>query len=465
MEKRTPRRTKSRELTSYSSSSSSSLSRRSADSSSSSLASVVVWPSASAATEKSLCLADHLSDDRLSDLSAEPKRNGGRRASCNASPQSTMLGRQRSYSGECSSRFKQEEKDKMTKNMRHNMKESSRPILGGSMRYIGEVIRFPPSLTPASSLPSSVLNSRSGVLHGKPRLERVVNLPNHDELRRPVRSSSSWTAYELSRALWSPSPAKRSVSPPVVSADKGKSRSFTSSGLDLLRRKWQGSSSDTTKSKKGKVAHQLQLTWNRLIQWRWVNAELDEVGLIKRTHAEVKVLGAWVGLSNLRTRVARKRMQLENDRLHLKLMPLLSSQLKILEDSSEMERQHTAALSAINDCLQAAVCRLPLADGAKVDLQLLLAALTSSTDYALTTRTTISRLAHTLPTYWVMAIECAEDGRIAAGAQAGGQQRRSSSARMFRFAGSHVFSAYSGAKPEVPSDPIALRTKLVASDR
>ncbi|RRT73605.1 hypothetical protein B296_00031812 [Ensete ventricosum] len=402
MEKRTPRRTKSRELTSYPSSSSSSLSRRSADSSSSSLASVVVWPSASAATEKSLCLADHLSDDRLSDLSAEPKRNGGRRAACNASPQSTILGRQRSYSGECSSRFKQEEKDKMTKNMRHNMKESSPPILGGSMRYIGEVIRFPPSLTPASSLPSSVLNSRSGVLHGKPRLERVVNLPNHDELRRPVRSSSSWTAYELSRALWSPSPAKRSVSPPVVSADKGKSRSFTSSGLDLLRRKWQGSSSDTTKSKKGKVAHQLQLTWNRLIQWRWVNAELDEVGLIKRTHAE----------------------------------------LKILEDSSEMERQHTAALSAINDCLQAAVCRLPLADGAKVRLCFML-----STDKVADVLGNGNRMRRR----WSHC--CRSSGRWSAAKE------------LFCKNVSVCWFAYSGAKPEVPSDPIALRTKLVASDR
>ncbi|CAL9777867.1 unnamed protein product, partial [Musa acuminata subsp. burmannicoides] len=397
MEKHTPRRTKSRELSSSPSrlsslSSSSSLKRRSADSSTSSLASVVLWPSASAATEKSLCLADHLSDDRLRDLSAEPKKNGGRRflhpmAAGNASPQSTILGRQRSYS-QYSSRFKQEEKDEMKK-MRHNLKVSSRPILGGSMRHIGEAIRFPPSPTPASSLPSSVLNSRSGILHGKPRLESV-NLPNHDELRRPVRSSSSW----------SPSPAKRSVSPqvveaPVASAEKGKSRSFTSSGLDLLRRKWQGSPSDTTKLKKGVVAHQLQLTWNRLIQWRWVNAGSDEVGLIKRTHAEVKVFGAWVGLSNLRARVARKRMQLEKDKLHLKLMPLVSSQLKILEDFSEMERQHTSALSAINDCLHASVCRLPLADGAKVDLQLLVSALTHATDFALTTRTTISRLTHT----------------------------------------------------------------------
>lgn len=217
-------------------------------------------------------------------------------AAGNASPQSTILGRQRSYS-QYSSRFKQEEKDEMKK-MRHNLKESSRPILGGSMRHIGEAIRFPPSPTPASSLPSSVLNSGSGIFHGKPRLERV-NLPNHDELRRPVRSSSSWTAYELSKALWSPSPAKRSPSPakrsvsplvveaPVASAEKDKSRSFTSSGLDLLRRKWQGSPSDTTKLKKGRVAHQLQLMWNRLIQWRWVNAGLDEVGLIKRTHSEV----------------------------------------------------------------------------------------------------------------------------------------------------------------------------------
>ncbi|CAL9134803.1 unnamed protein product, partial [Musa textilis] len=407
MEKHTPRRTKSRELSSSPSrlspsSSSSSLNRRSADSSTSSLASLALWPSASAATEKPLCLADHLSADRLSDLSAEPKKNGGRRfrhpmAACNAFPQSAILGRQRSYS-QYSSRFKQEEKDE-TKKMRHNLKESNRPILGGSMRYIGEVSRFPPSPTPASSLPSSVLNSRSGVLHSKPRLERV-NLPNHDELRRPVRSSSSWTAYELSRALWSPSPAKRSVSPlaveaPVASAEKGKNRSFTSSGLDLLRRTWRGSPSDTTKVKKGTVAHQVQLMWNRLIQWRWVNAELDEVGLIKRTHAEDQVLGAWVGLSNLRASVARKRMQLEKDKLHLKLMPLLSSQLKILEDFSEMERQHTSALSAISDCLQAAVCRLPLTDGAKVDLQLLLSALTHAMDFALTTRTTIGRLAHT----------------------------------------------------------------------
>ncbi|WOL04872.1 hypothetical protein Cni_G13594 [Canna indica] len=401
--------------------------RRSTDpSSSSSSALVVLWPSASVAPSKSLSLADHLSKDRLGDLQVDSKKNGESRSlyrSAVSIGSSQSIIRQRSCS-EYSTRLQQDEvdeDDKRKKNMnKYRSKGGSPIIIGGSTRYIGEVIRLPPSPRSGSSTPSSVLSSRSLVLRrGKADLgldfpiseldrdrsetkipSRKLNLQNReDQLRKPTRTSSSpLIAYGSRTARWVRSP----VVDGEAKEEKGRNNSFISLGLDLFRRKWKETPSPSSPHaisslKKGRAGddgehHQLRVMQNRLIQWRWVNVISEKVDLIKKADAQVTILSAWAGISNSQARVARKRVQLEKDKLHLKLIALLSSQLKALEEWSGMAQQHHSALSTTKDCLQAAVCRLPLADGAKGNPLLLMSALRYATDLVLTSRTTISRI-------------------------------------------------------------------------
>ncbi|KAH0702636.1 hypothetical protein KY285_016914 [Solanum tuberosum] len=50
--------------------------------------------------------------------------------------------------------------------------------------------------------------------------------------------------------------------------------------------------------------------------------------------------------------------------MEMKLSFVLYSQIKLLEAWGSMEKQHSSAVSSSLDCLQSAVCRVPLIEGA-----------------------------------------------------------------------------------------------------
>ncbi|XP_042472794.1 AUGMIN subunit 8-like [Zingiber officinale] len=239
----------------------------------------VLWPSSNRSqSQPSLSLADHLTHDRLRDLHRTLHPAGS------SSPRSIL--RQRSYS----------EVDKRSIKKKQDPKGSRSPtIVGGSMRHL----HLPPSpkstrstacagaaLTPSSALCSRSLSARRG---------KTSDLGLH------LLSSDSSPTAAPSNSL---SQGRRSGSAsPEPRAAKGKSNgSFISLGLDLFRRKWKlenttpssppPSSSPTSSGLKKNRAkdeawHQLKLTSNRLIQWRWTNARSDRTYLIKTTRAEV----------------------------------------------------------------------------------------------------------------------------------------------------------------------------------
>ncbi|KAK8961858.1 hypothetical protein KSP40_PGU021536 [Platanthera guangdongensis] len=132
----------------------------------------------------------------------------------------------------------------------------------------------------------------------------------------------------------------------------------------------------------GVEGEKLRMIHNYLIQWRFINAGMVVVNETKKVNAQRMLVSAWAALSESRFSVAKKRAQLEKEKLKFKLNSLLLHQTKGLERWSAVERHHLAALSSTENSLQAAVCRLPITNHAKVDPNSLATSLQQATNVA-----------------------------------------------------------------------------------
>ncbi|XP_020215201.1 QWRF motif-containing protein 3 [Cajanus cajan] len=192
--------------------------------------------------------------------------------------------------------------------------------------------------------------------------------------QKAMKKANSLIGYMSSKSQWALSPG-RSGSPPLSLESKEKSLPFSnlrpphkrmekilSMGFDLFRTK----KSSTTRE----VVHQLRLLNNRLIQWRFANARAHAVNHNMSLQAESNLICAMDGLAKLRHSVMQKKIELEREKLEMKLIFVLHSQMKLLEMWRFMERQHVAAITEMKECLHSVVCKVPLLEGAKVDIQL-----------------------------------------------------------------------------------------------
>nr|GMC76939.1 QWRF motif-containing protein 3 [Ipomoea batatas] len=195
----------------------------------------------------------------------------------------------------------------------------------------------------------------------------------------------------------------RSNSPPVLAENKGKlagistskpptspSRvkgvgSFFSMGLELLKVK-KSSSSSSASSPLGpgtsESVHHMRLFHNRLMQWRYANARSDVVNDNIIRQAKNNSIYAWDGLVKLHHSVMQKKLQLQKEKMEMKLTYVLHSQIKLLEAWGDMERQHLSAISMTKDSLNSVVCSVPLVQGAKVEPQSTSIALRHASDVA-----------------------------------------------------------------------------------
>ncbi|KAK6142517.1 hypothetical protein DH2020_022865 [Rehmannia glutinosa] len=108
---------------------------------------------------------------------------------------------------------------------------------------------------------------------------------------------------------------------------------------------------------------------SRLMQWRYSNARAEAVNGNVIKQAESSFVNVWNGLIELRHSALQKKLQLQKEKLDLKLNYILHSQIKALENWGNMERQHVSGVCTTIDYLHSVVCRVPLVDGAKVESQ------------------------------------------------------------------------------------------------
>ncbi|KAI9118637.1 hypothetical protein K1719_010969 [Acacia pycnantha] len=115
-------------------------------------------------------------------------------------------------------------------------------------------------------------------------------------------------------------------------------------------------------------AHLLRLLYNKLLQWRFVNARADATLSVQRLNAEKSLYNAWVATSELRESVRAKRTELILLKQHIKLISILKEQIKYLEDWALLDRGYSSSLSGAIEALKASTLRLPVVGRAKADV-------------------------------------------------------------------------------------------------
>uniref|UniRef100_A0A0D9Z9X7 QWRF motif-containing protein 3 n=1 Tax=Oryza glumipatula TaxID=40148 RepID=A0A0D9Z9X7_9ORYZ len=275
---------------------------------------------------------------------------------------------------------------------------------GGHANAIGRSMRFLPStrpagvtLTPGRVAPSDLRRLDAGADVASsgsecsdasrggggstPRTTTKLPKPLHSPL---IARTNSTRLLGSSNTQWALSPGRRSGSPlkttlATVPELKGKTKSLIGLGWGHLfsRRKAAAgaqatvtllSSPASRRSGGGgnrEIGHQMKMMHCRLLQWRFANAKAEAVSKNKLSIFEVEFMGAWARISELQGKVARRRVQLEKEKLKIKLNSVLSSQMRGLESWGQLESKHAVALDSTVVCTQAAICKLPLTNGAK----------------------------------------------------------------------------------------------------
>lgn len=117
------------------------------------------------------------------------------------------------------------------------------------------------------------------------------------------------------------------------------------------------------------VMHQLRLLQNRWLQWRFVNARAQAAHQAQIASAQNSLYNVWCKISELRSSVVTKRIQLQKARNEEKVTTVVAAHAAQLEDWASLEEEHTLALTEAMECLDAAIVRVPLVAGAKADVR------------------------------------------------------------------------------------------------
>ncbi|XP_076955572.1 QWRF motif-containing protein 3-like [Bidens hawaiensis] len=210
----------------------------------------------------------------------------------------------------------------------------------------------------------------------------------------PLSLSSKWgssSGRPESPPMTANSPLLSSK-PPTSPSRKGK-RNLLHMGLDLIRSKKTGSGClSPLGAGVGMVenVHRLRMMHGSWMQWRHANARANVINVTLDNKAKVCYKLLCVELAKLESftfcvamlqqSVLQKRLQMEKEKLEIKLNRIFHSQMKMLEAWKDMERRHTSDMSTIKDCLEAIACRIPLIEGAKMDPQATSISLRHGTD-------------------------------------------------------------------------------------
>ncbi|KAJ8768025.1 hypothetical protein K2173_020965 [Erythroxylum novogranatense] len=270
------------------------------------------------------------------------------------------------------------------------------PITDGVMRPLQKSVSDAVRLTPmeemgrigsmAGSVDESLLRvSESRKLVSTSISDRVT-LANpavrsqslHTPSSRPASPSRPSVSKGISPARSRPStPPSRGISPSRIRTSSVSSQSHTSTSvLSFI--------ADFKKGKKGanylEDGHQIRLLHNRYLQWRFVNAQAGDVLYIQKVTAERTLYNVWSTTLELWDSVLRKRIDLQQLKLELKLNAVLNDQMAYLDDWALLEVDHIKSLSGAVEDLESSTLRLPVTGGAKAEIESLKFAICSAVD-------------------------------------------------------------------------------------
>ncbi|GMI83983.1 QWRF domain containing 8, augmin subunit 8 [Hibiscus trionum] len=198
--------------------------------------------------------------------------------------------------------------------------------------------------------------------------------PNRTSVSRGASPSRARPSTPPSRGV---SATPRGVSPSRMrtSTLSGQSHSSTSV-LSFI--------ADFKKGRKGasyiEDAHQLRLLYNRYLQWQFANARAEAVLYIQKITVEETLYNVWIATLGLWDAVIKKKINLQQLKLELKLNSVLNDQMGYLNNWALLERDHVSSLAGAVEDLEASTLRLPVTGGARADIESLKAAISSAVD-------------------------------------------------------------------------------------
>ncbi|KAJ7958244.1 QWRF motif-containing protein 2-like [Quillaja saponaria] len=231
----------------------------------------------------------------------------------------------------------------------------------------GSKAQAPPKLlVPKKLAVDNTISSPRGVVNSRGQLSPIRGVPRPAS---PCKLATSSTSSPL-RGL-SPSRLRNGLTGSV-----GNNSSNIPSILSF-----------TVDVRRGKIgenrivdAHFLRLLYNRLMQWRFVNAKTDATLCAQRLNSEKSLYNAWVATSKLRESVRAKRTELQLLRQQFKLISILNEQMTFLEDWALLDGEFSSSLSGAIEALRASTLRLPVVGRAKANLLSVKEAISSAVD-------------------------------------------------------------------------------------
>ncbi|XP_059453590.1 AUGMIN subunit 8-like [Corylus avellana] len=200
--------------------------------------------------------------------------------------------------------------------------------------------------------------------------------------RRPSPSRNLVVSSSFGKGV-SPSRTRPST-PPSRGISPSRNRLANSSGQSHTTTSVLSFIADVKKGKKSasyvEDAHQLRLLHNRYLQWRFANARAGAVLYIQKVTTERTLFNVWNATLELWDSVIRKRINLQQLKLELKLNSVLNDQMAYLDNWALLESDHIDSLSGAVEDLEASTLRLPVTAGARADIESLKAAICSAVD-------------------------------------------------------------------------------------
>ncbi|KAH1127158.1 hypothetical protein AAZX31_06G211600 [Glycine max] len=247
--------------------------------------------------------------------------------------------------------------------------------IGSEVKSVDDCL--PPELRPHKSVTAKPTD-KAGLAFAGVRSQSLSapgsRLPSPS--RTSVLSSSSSRGVSPSR-LRPSTPPSRGVSPSRIRPTNSSIQSNNS--ISVLR-----FIADFKKGKKGAAniedAHKLRLLHNRYLQWRFANARAEAVLYIQNAIVEKTLYNVWITTLSLWESVIRKRINLQQLKLELKLNSVFNDQITFLDDWAVLERDHIDAVSGAVEDLEASTLRLPVTGGAMADIEHLKVAICQAVD-------------------------------------------------------------------------------------
>lgn len=236
------------------------------------------------------------------------------------------------------------------------------------------------SMDRVTSSTSSAVRSQSLLSSGsRPASPSRTSMFSSSVIRgaSPVRARPSTPPRGVSPVCTRPSSPTRGVSPSRIRPSSPSSRSSSSTSVlsfiaDFKRGKKSSSFIEDV--------HQLRILYNRYLQWRFANAQAEDVFFLQKESAEETLISVWNVTLTLWDSVIKKKINLQQWKLDLKMISILNNQMRYLNDWALLERDHISSVSGAAEDLEASTLRLPITGGAKADAESLEAAICSAVD-------------------------------------------------------------------------------------